>query len=63
MCTMERKEMEVFDCFGEYKTLPPDVRAEVIRTAQKIMEIQKENRGFLVEATDPSAQGDGGKGR
>jgi len=55
-------ESEADDYFGDYKGLPPDVRAEVNATAQKLLEIQKENRGVIGDATDPSARGNGGKG-
>jgi len=60
---MESKEKTLAGLFGDYKNLPSDVRAEVNATAKKLLEIQKENRDFVVDATDLPVQGDGGKGR
>jgi len=60
---MDGKEKNVSDCFEDYKSLPPRMRAEVITTARKLLEIQKETRRFLDSAAEPSARGDGKKRR
>jgi len=49
---MTSKEKKVSDCF---KDLPIKERVNVIMTAKKVLEIQKENKVFLGNVTDPLA--------
>jgi len=59
---MGMKEKKIPDSFcQDYKGLPLKARASVITTAQKMLEIQKENKVFLGKAANPSAYEDGGK--
>jgi len=59
---MTSKEKKVSNSFcQDYKALPLKMRARVNMTAKKILEIQKENKVFLGNATEPSLYEDGGK--
>jgi len=58
--TSKKKKVPEF-VYQDYKDLPPKIRASVNVTAIKLLEIQKKNKVFLNNATDPSLYEDGEK--